>query len=135
MKDREAWEDYLQDAYVELLPRGVPSPLAIAGRAKSREIDNLRRAKRRGTRPLPEEAATPRPGPEAEAIQLENDRLVREAVGRLPEDLRLPCRLHWFLGFGISSIAKEIDRPISTVHELLKRAKRRLRRELASIGP
>lgn len=57
---------------------------------------------------------------------LEN-RALHDAIGQLPQDLRLPIILHYLEGFSVKEIAAIVHRPCGTVQNRLFRAREALR--------
>lgn len=52
---------------------------------------------------------------------------LRDALDRLPQDLRVATVLHYLEGFSVREIAEMLDTPENTVKMRLMRARRRLR--------
>ena len=55
-----------------------------------------------------------------------DNRALHDAIGKLPQDLRLPIVLHYLEGFSIKEIAALIHRPCGTVQNRLFRAREAL---------
>ncbi|MDD3409338.1 MAG: RNA polymerase sigma factor [Eubacteriales bacterium] len=83
-------------------------------------VSMLRRTKRTQTSALDEE--TPAPFDDG----MEN-RALHDAIGQLPQELRLPIVLHYLEGFSTKEIAALIRRPEGTVRNRLFRAREALR--------
>ncbi len=59
-------------------------------------------------------------------------RQVLEALAGLPADQRTVARMHYMDGQSRRSIAEQLDVPITTVHNRLHAARKRLRASMAS---
>jgi len=80
-----------------------------------------------GERDLPDESDEP--GRTAEQRELQ--RLVHEAIGRLPEDFRTVIVLYDIRGLSYQDIGAALDIPLGTVKSRLNRARHALREEMA----
>jgi len=80
-----------------------------------------------GERDLPDESDEP--GRSAEQRELQ--RLVHEAIGRLPEDFRTVIVLYDIRGLSYQDISAALDIPLGTVKSRLNRARNALREEMA----
>ena len=95
--------------------------------------DRLNRRKRYSNEELPDRAdATP--GPEAQAIALDEATRLRAAIDQLPEKYRAVITLYHLQGRQYEEIAQVLDLPMGTVKTHLFRAKEQLRRLLAGDG-
>lgn len=56
-----------------------------------------------------------------------DNRALHDAIGQLPQDLRLPIILHYLEGFSVKEIAAIVHRPCGTVQNRLFRAREALR--------
>ncbi len=81
----------------------------------------------------PREAADVNPGPEEEIIRSQEQKIVREAVSRLPESQRLVIVMHHFEDKPVAEIAAELKLPIGTVLSRLARGREALRRRLGKL--
>ena len=68
--------------------------------------------------------------PLEDAAQPPEERDLRDAILRLPDDYRLVIVLHYIEGYGVGEIARMLDAPVGTVKFRLYRARRILKREL-----
>jgi RNA polymerase sigma-70 factor, ECF subfamily len=93
--------------------------------------DRLNRRKRYSNEELPD-APDAGPGPEAQAIALDQARRLRDAIDRLPEKYRTVITLYHLQGQQYEEIATVLDLPMGTVKTHLFRAKEQLRRMLAA---
>ncbi|MEF9878959.1 MAG: RNA polymerase sigma factor [Clostridia bacterium] len=59
-----------------------------------------------------------------------DNRALHDAIGRLPQDLRLPIVLYYLEGFSIKEIAAFTHRPTGTIQNRLFRAREALRSDL-----
>jgi len=80
-----------------------------------------------GERDLPDESDEPA----RTAEQRELQRLVHEAIGRLPEDFRTVIVLYDIRGLSYQDIGEALDIPLGTVKSRLNRARNALRDEMA----
>jgi len=56
-----------------------------------------------------------------------DNRALHDAIGKLPQDLRLPIVLHYLEGFSVKEIAALAHRPAGTIQNRLFRAREALR--------
>ena len=71
--------------------------------------------------------------PEEDLIQSEKKKKVREAIGTLPESLRLPLILHQFDHMSYDEIGKVMEISLATVKVRIHRARLALMKELRSL--
>lgn len=88
--------------------------------------DRLNRRKRYSTEELPDRADAA-PGPESQAIALDEARRLREAIDALPEKYRAVITLYHLQGRQYDEIAAVLGLPMGTVKTHLFRAKEQLR--------
>ena len=104
--------------------------------ATTRAIDQLRRRIREGLRESDDDnmqVASARPGPDAEAENLELAERLRAAIGQLPsQEAKVFCLRH-FSDMSYREIAKELQITTSAAGVLLHRAKARLRDTLKPV--
>lgn len=93
--------------------------------------DRLNRRKRYSNEELPERA-DPSPGPERQAIALDEARRLREAIDSLPEKYRTVITLYHLQGKQYEEIAVVLGLPMGTVKTHLFRAKEHLRKVLSA---
>jgi RNA polymerase sigma-70 factor, ECF subfamily len=91
--------------------------------------DRLNRRKRYSNEELPD-APDSGPGPEAQAIALDQARRLRDAIDRLPEKYRTVITLYHLQGKQYEEIATVLNLPMGTVKTHLFRAKEQLRKLL-----
>ncbi|HEV3090701.1 MAG TPA: sigma-70 family RNA polymerase sigma factor [Candidatus Cybelea sp.] len=91
--------------------------------------DRLNRRKRDSGGEMPDYADTA-PGPEAQAIALDEGARLRRAIDALPEKYRAVITLFHLQGKQYDEIASVLDLPMGTVKTHLFRAKEQLRRLL-----
>jgi len=101
-------------------------------------IDMSRQRKSRQTVSLDDMAGEPSvpdspDGPEETVLRGESDRLVQEAVSRLPEKYRTALVMFHFSGMSIRDISKAIGRPEGTVKSDLHIAREMLRQKLEGV--
>jgi len=92
--------------------------------------DRLNRRKRYSNEELPDRADAA-PGPEQQAIALDEAQRLRTAIDGLPEKYRTVITLYHLQGQQYEDIAKVLDLPMGTVKTHLFRAKELLRRLLS----
>jgi RNA polymerase sigma-70 factor, ECF subfamily len=92
--------------------------------------DRLSRRKRFSNEEMPDRADTA-PGPEQQAIALDEASRLRAAIDALPEKYRTVITLYHLQGKQYEEIAQVLDLPMGTVKTHLFRAKEQLRRLLA----
>jgi RNA polymerase sigma-70 factor (ECF subfamily) len=95
--------------------------------------DRLNRRKRYSSEEMPDAADTG-PGPEAQAISLDQARRLRDAIDRLPEKYRTVITLYHLQGKQYEEIATVLNMPLGTVKTHLFRAKDQLRKLLSAQG-
>jgi RNA polymerase sigma-70 factor, ECF subfamily len=93
--------------------------------------DRLNRRKRYSSDELPERA-DPGPGPESQAIALDQARRLRAAIEQLPEKYRTVITLYHLQGKQYDEIATVLGIPMGTVKTHLFRAKEQLRKLLGA---
>lgn len=93
--------------------------------------DRLSRRKRYSNEELPERA-DPSPGPERQAIALDEARRLRAAIDALPEKYRTVITLYHLQGKQYEEIAEVLGLPMGTVKTHLFRAKEQLRKLLGT---
>jgi RNA polymerase sigma-70 factor, ECF subfamily len=93
--------------------------------------DRLNRRKRYSNDEMPE-TADATPGPEAQAIALDQARRLRDAIDRLPEKYRAVITLYHLQGKQYEEIASVLGLPMGTVKTHLFRAKEQLRKYLTA---
>ena len=91
--------------------------------------DRLNRRKRYSNEEMPERA-DPGPGPEAQAISLDQARRLHDAIDALPEKYRTVITLYHLQGKQYDEIAEVLGLPMGTVKTHLFRAKEHLRKLL-----
>jgi RNA polymerase sigma-70 factor (ECF subfamily) len=91
--------------------------------------DRLNRRKRYSSEELPDRADAA-PGPEQQAIALDEAQRLRNAIDALPEKYRTVVSLYHLQGQQYDEIAKVLELPMGTVKTHLFRAKEQLRRLL-----
>ncbi|MBV8197941.1 MAG: sigma-70 family RNA polymerase sigma factor [Candidatus Eremiobacteraeota bacterium] len=94
--------------------------------------DRLNRRRRFAGSELPERA-DPSPGPEDQAIALDDARRLRAAIDALPEKYRTVITLFHLQGKQYDEIAEVLGLPLGTVKTHLFRAKEQLRRLLGEM--
>ncbi|HTU80555.1 MAG TPA: sigma-70 family RNA polymerase sigma factor [Candidatus Acidoferrales bacterium] len=95
--------------------------------------DRLNRRKRYSNEELPDRADAG-PGPEQQAIALDEAARLRAAIDALPEKYRAVITLYHLQGRQYEEIAEALGLPMGTVKTHLFRAKEQLRRLLAGDG-
>lgn len=93
--------------------------------------DRLARNKRYSNEEMPDKA-DPAPGPEREAIALDEARRLRAAIDSLPEKYRTVITLYHLQGKQYEEIADVLGLPLGTVKTHLFRAKEHLRKLLSA---
>ncbi len=93
--------------------------------------DRLSRRKRYSNEEMPERA-DPGPGPEREAIAMDEARRLRAAIDALPEKYRTVITLYHLQGKQYEEIAEVLGLPMGTVKTHLFRAKEQLRKLLGT---
>ena len=93
--------------------------------------DRLNRRKRYSNEELPERA-DPSPGPEREAIAMDEARRLRDAIDMLHEKYRTVITLYHLQGRQYEEIAEVLGLPMGTVKTHLFRAKEQLRKLLGA---
>ncbi|MDO4355032.1 MAG: RNA polymerase sigma factor [Clostridia bacterium] len=93
-------------------------------------INECKSALHRGRRNATTELTEAVPAPEEPAP----DPVLRDALYRLDEKLRLPLVLHYLEGYKVEEIARLTGTPVGTVKHRLRRAKDQLKEELEKGG-
>ncbi|HUY10863.1 MAG TPA: RNA polymerase sigma factor [Candidatus Dormibacteraeota bacterium] len=137
LRDREEARDATQEAFVKAYrslhtfrPEAKFSTwiFAIAYHAC---CDRLKRSRRFSGEEIPERADSA-PGPEAQAIALDEASRLRAAIDTLPEKYRSVITLYHLQGKQYDEIASVLGIPLGTVKTHLFRAKEQLRRLIAA---
>lgn len=89
---------------------------------------------RKQVQELPAEWPAGSPGPEHALARSEADRLLEQAIGELPVDLRLPLILRHFLECSYAQAGEILDLPEQTFKSRLYEARRRLLNSLREKG-
>jgi RNA polymerase sigma-70 factor (ECF subfamily) len=146
---REDAEDIAQEAFVRVYRHlGRLKPQAqfstvLFGIARNLTLNAIRDRGRKGrdrTRPMARpdgshwDAADARPGPDGEARGHEADRLLQQALGRLPEKHREVLVLREINGLDYEEIARAVGVRKGTVKSRLARAREQLRAELTTLA-
>jgi RNA polymerase sigma-70 factor (ECF subfamily) len=124
-------EDAAQDAMIQgfqrirQLRRGSQFGPWVMAIARNLSV-NLLRKRKATTRPF--EAASP--SPDGQAGSAHED--VRQAVARLPWDLRLPLVMHYFGGHNVKTVAEKLDMSTSAVYLKLRTAIKELQEILTA---
>jgi RNA polymerase sigma-70 factor, ECF subfamily len=95
--------------------------------------DRLNRRKRYSSEEMPERA-DPGPGPESQAVALDQARRLHDAIDRLPEKYRTVITLYHLQGKQYDEIAQVLGIPMGTVKTHLFRSKDQLRKILSAEG-
>ena len=143
--DRAEAEDVLQETFVQVWKtaasfddqRGKPLGWFIM-LARSRAIDRLRSRKTRarltdsvGQDDSQIPAATT---PADDAVASEAQRTVRDALGKLPDEQRMPIEMAYFGGLTQFEIAQQLSQPLGTVKTRIRTGMIRLREQLGGVS-
>jgi RNA polymerase sigma-70 factor, ECF subfamily len=116
----------------------------LATIARSRALDLLRARGRRNkldaaaeaeTGTAPPAMGTTAPSPISALLADERSARVRAALAMLPDAQRRALELAYFEGLSQTEIAERLDEPLGTVKTRMRLGLRRLRDELAPLGP
>jgi RNA polymerase sigma-70 factor (ECF subfamily) len=142
--DRVEAEDVLQETFVQIWKtaatfddqRGKPLAWFIM-LTRSRAIDRLRSRKTRArltdSASKEETQITRKTTPADDAVASEEQRTVREALGKLPEEQRVPIEMAYFGGLTQFEIAQKLSQPLGTVKTRIRNGMIRLREQLGSV--
>jgi RNA polymerase sigma-70 factor (ECF subfamily) len=145
LRDREAAQDATQEIFIKAwrhLPQFKGAALfstwlhaiavnhcITAARSLSRQSDKVRSLDREEGKAFSAPPSLP------DATNWELHWAVRDAIGRLPEKLRLVLMLYYYAGYSIREIAAGLNLPRSTVHSRLDSALTRLGKTLERRNP
>jgi len=144
LESRESAEDATSEVFLKLqrsiesYDGSIPFPRWLLRVAGNQCIDALRRRQRsrqviveaeEGEAPI--EVASSQPSPLGAVISAEEKAQVREAIGRLPENYRVPLVLRYYSELSYDEIAQQLGLRRNHVATLIFRAKQELRRKLA----
>ncbi len=135
--DRDLAEDVTQEVFLKLLtvrwePRQIRSGRALLMALTVRTaISRIRSEARRSRREL--QAARKDPT-EPEAMPLDHLLDVRDAVLKLPNDLRACVELRYFGEMTLAEVSSALDVGVTTVKERLRQARETLRASLAPLA-
>ena len=144
LSDRVEAEDVLQETFVQVWKtaatfddqRGKPLAWFIM-LARSRAIDRLRSRSTRGrlTDSVRKEETqfTTTTTPADDAVASEAQQSVRDALGKLPDDQRVPIEMAYFGGLTQFEIAQKLSQPLGTVKTRIRAGMVRLREQLGSV--
>ena len=138
--DRALAEDLVQDTFVRLLRQRTYTPARafkpwLYAVATNLARDHRRAARSRPAAPGDERLALlpdPAPGPDARAAAAAEARRVKDALGRLGDDVRATLVLRYGSDLSLQDIAAALDVPVGTVKSRLNAGTRRLRELLRS---
>ena len=147
LSDRAEAEDVLQETFVQVWKtaasfddqRGKPLGWFIM-LTRSRAIDRLRSRKTRARLAesvgKDESQITTATTPSEDAVSSEAQRTVRDALGKLPDEQRVPIEMAYFGGLTQFEIAQRLSQPLGTVKTRIRTGVIRLREQLggASAG-
>ncbi len=145
LSDRAEAEDVLQETFVQVWKtavsfddrRGKPLGWFIM-LARSRAIDRLRARKTRARLAesvgKDESQITTSMTPAEDAVVSEAQRTVRDALGRLPDEQRVPIEMAYFGGLTQFEIAQRLSQPLGTVKTRIRTGMIRLREQLGRVG-
>ncbi len=139
MRDREAALDAVQETFVTVFRKADRYEERAAFStwlyrvAVNTCYDQLRKAKRRRTEPLPEIAdpVDPRSGDELEAVELRPE--IEKALQRVPVDFRSAVVLVDLQGLALEQAAQILDVPIGTIKSRLFRGRKVLAETLGNL--
>ena len=129
-----------KDAFQQLYARHSPLLFSLGWfimLTRSRAIDRLRSRKTRARLAesvgKEETQITTSTTPAADAVASEAQRTVRDALGKLPDDQRVPIEMAYFGGLTQFEIAQKISQPLGTVKTRIRTGMIRLREQLGSV--
>ena len=135
--------DVLQDVFWEAWQRagdydpqrGSPEAWMVT-RARSRAIDRVRAARRRGdvVSPVEDVASLPSEPVPDPADRVEEQRTVQSALERLPEAQREVIELAYYAGLTQTEIAERLKQPLGTVKTRIRLGLMRLREIVKGTG-
>ena len=135
--DRAEAEEILQEVFVLVWTRAdsynvtLGSPVGwLLGMSRNRAIDRLRAAATRSKAVENAPAPLPVPTPETQAVQREQQRVVNEALDRLPAHQRELIEQAYFGGLSHSELAMRLSLPIGTVKTRIRQGMLALRQQL-----
>jgi RNA polymerase sigma-70 factor (ECF subfamily) len=145
LSDRTGAEDVLQETFVQVWKtadsfddqHGKPLGWFIM-LTRSRAIDRLRSRKTRARLAesvgKEETQITTSTTPAEDAVASEAQRTVRDALGKLPDEQRVPIEMAYFGGLTQFEIAQRLSQPLGTVKTRIRTGMIRLREQLGSVG-
>jgi RNA polymerase sigma-70 factor (ECF subfamily) len=143
LSDRVEAEDVLQETFVQVWKtaasfddqRGKPLAWFIM-LTRSRAIDRLRSRKTRARLADSvgnDESQVTTTTPAEDAAASEAQRTVRDVLGKLPDDQRVPIEMAYFGGLTQFEIAQKLSQPLGTVKTRIRTGMIRLREQLGSV--
>lgn len=138
----EAAEDLTQSTFLalaELEPARlaeVPFRAYLFGVARNQLLMHLRSKTRNDQRfdPLTWSAPDAGASPVRAVAQLQQQRVVAEALQQLPVDYQVALELFYFESLPVAEIAEALGRPVGTIKSLLARGRDQLRERIAALG-
>lgn len=137
--DADEAEDALQEVFFQVykaLPTFDPAKGAFTTwlhRITVNRCLSRQRKHRLSSVPLDRAAPSSFAGSPTDSRSLEDEEVLRQALGRLSEKLRAVVVLRYYLDLSYAEIAQVLDIPVGTVKSRLDLALRTLRRELDSL--
>ena len=139
MREREAALDAVQETFVTVFRKADRYEAKAAFSTWLYRVtvntcyDQLRKAKRRRTEPIPEMAdpVDPRSGDELDAVVLRPD--IERALQKLPVDFRSAVTLVDLQGLALDQVAQILDVPIGTVKSRVFRGRKLLAESLGNL--
>ena len=141
LRDETLAQDAVQEAFLAVwrsadsfLPERARPSTWILTLVHRRAVDLVRREERRRSEPLEDSMHPVGGATDEEASVRFHRRLVREALGRLPDDQREALELAYYAGLTQSEIAARLDQPLGTVKSRTFAGLTRLRHLLREAG-
>jgi len=140
LQNPEEAEDAAQEAFVRAYRAlSVFDPTMrflpyLMGILRNHCHDLLRRKRVRHSMPLSPKIESDAPSPEETALWEERRAQIRQAIGALPDHLRVPLEMHYASGCTVRQIAQALGLRDSTVTGRLAGALRRLRQAVREVS-
>jgi RNA polymerase sigma-70 factor (ECF subfamily) len=120
----------------ERVPREVPFKVYLMGIARRVLIHHFREHKRATVaRPDDDRSAPSRESPSAALVMVDQEKLLLQALRRLPLDMQLTLELFYWEELSVDDVAAVLEIPPGTVKSRLHRAKGLLRDQIATLDP
>lgn len=133
-------EDHIQEAFTRCLARrktltpGSSFRAYLYAVARNLLFEYFRKSARKPIDPGSTSVADLSPNASTLLRQADDQRLLRDALARIPIDSQIALELHYWENLSVAEIGRVLEVPTGTIKSRLHRARGQLRTQLESIG-